>query len=174
MKKLCLVLALVLMLCGCASQEAYETVMDSVLEPKKDAALQMVLDIPEDAVAEVLETEQSGQIYFCEDYIMTLQTLEAGDLEKTVRQTTGYDRDQLQMMQTGTGDLTRYECVWIAAGENGDQVCRACILDDGNYHYILTVMADADKAGELTMNDWQELFGSFRVMHPEDIVSSGS
>ena len=33
--------------------------------------------------------------------------------------------------------------------EEGEQVGRACILDDGSYHYVLSVLAQADRAAEL-------------------------
>ena len=174
MRKLLPVLALMLLLCGCNARGGYETVMDSVIDPEKPPALEMVMNIPLDATVQVMESEDGSKMYFCKDYIMTMQTADSGDLEDTFRQATGFSASQLQIVQTGTEDLKRYECVWTAAGESGDQVGRICVFDDGNYHYILTVMADANAAGHLTENTWKELFASFRLERSEDVVNSGS
>ena len=67
--------------------------------------------------------------------------------------------DQITMMEREQGDYLRYECVWSAAAEEGEQVARSVILDDGYYHYAVTVMADFASAGELAQT-WQELLGS--------------
>ena len=95
----------------------------------------------------------------CDDYMLSMQTLAGGDLNRTLKQITGYDKTQLTVLQTRAGDAEKYSCVWTAAGEGGDQVGRAVILDDGNYHYCVTVMADAAAAGEL-IPVWQELLAT--------------
>jgi VCBS repeat-containing protein len=62
-------------------------------------------------------------------------------------------------MHTKQAETDRYESVWSAVGEGEDQVGRLVILDDGNYHYAVTVMAPAETAGELTKT-WQKLLNS--------------
>jgi hypothetical protein len=47
-------------------------------------------------------------------------------------------------------------------GESGQLVCRAAVLDDGNYHYCLTAVAPAANAGELS-EQWNALFASLRL-----------
>ena len=59
--------------------------------------------------------------------------------------------------------MPRYDCAWTAAGETGSRIGRATILDDGNYHYTMTVMADSADAGTL-QETWQELFATFQVV----------
>ena len=55
--------------------------------------------------------------------------------------------------------MTQYEYVWSTPGEAEDQICRGIILDDGFYHYAVTVMADYSQAGEL-QETWQSVFES--------------
>ena len=94
--------------------------------------------------------------------MLTVQTFEAGDLEKTGREVCGYSSDALQLMQTRDGELRRIDWVWTCAGEGGDQIGRAMVLDDGSYHYCLTAMADADTVGSLEER-WDRVFSSFSL-----------
>ncbi len=167
MKKLLVLLPMILLLAGCGSQETFETVMDAQEAVVLPAAQQIVVDLPEGAQTPVLQSEQMGEIYFCDDYFITVQTVQSGDLDGTIRSCTGFSKDQLRLIETQTQGVKRYECVWSAAGENREQVGRLCILDDGNYHYVLTTMADADTAGEL-QSVWQQLFDSMRLL-PADL-----
>lgn len=163
MKKILIAVALVLFLSGCGAQETFETVSDVVDMPVMAQAQQIELKLPKDAAAASMENPNAGKIYLCDGYTLTVQTMEAGDLDRTLRQLTGYGRQQLTIMETRQGKTKRYESVWTAAGEGGDQVGRAVILDDGNYHYAVTVMADFSTAGELTPV-WQELLASAKLV----------
>ena len=174
MSKILAVLLIVLMLTGCTGTESYETMQDTVQVQRPAEKMEVLLNLPADASQQVMSGEENGQIYFCQDYVLTVETVESGDLQKTFLSATGFTPDQLSVMETRQGDATRYSCVWTAAGENGDQIGRCAILDDGNYHYVLTAMADAELAGELTEGAWRGIFNSFRLIDPEDLVDSGS
>ena len=63
-------------------------------------------------------------------------------------------------METKVQGYTCYECVWTSAGEGGFQTARAKILDDGVWHYCLTVFAPAENVSSLQA-DWQSIFDSF-------------
>jgi len=88
-------------------------------------------------------------------YIL-IQSFSSGNLDATLRELTGFGREKLSVIETNG----RYECVWTAAGEDGNVVGRAVILDDGNYHYCMTVMADEEDALQLR-SAWKTLFDSF-------------
>ena len=165
MKKLCAAAALVLLLSGCSEPEAFETMSDIYTEPEQAAVRQTELVLPEDAALSVAEQNHAGKLYLCEDYSIAVLTVAAGDLDATLQSVTGYPRDRLRLISRRDGDAMRYECVWAAAGEGTDQLGRAVILDDGNFHYTITVMADADKAGTLA-DTWQALLDSFRLTQP--------
>lgn len=162
MKKLIAIVMLVVLLAGCAQPEAFETMSDIYYEPEGSPVRQTVLVLPEDAAVTVMEEETAGSIYLCDGYCVMVQTLASGDLDATLRSVTGYPREKLLVMERQDENGSRYECVWAAAGEGGDQVGRTLVLDDGSYHYTLTVMADAENAGDLA-DTWQGIFDSFRL-----------
>ncbi len=167
MKK-CIVLLVpvLLLLMGCEAQQTLETVNDVLAQPVSAQVQQVLLDMPQEAAAPAMEDDVTGKLWLCDGYTLTMQTVEAGDLEKTLRSVTGFPKSELAVVETAQGDVKRYECVWTAAGETEPQVCRACVLDDGSYHYILTAMAGESQAGQLR-ETFQTLFNSFRLAAPD-------
>ncbi len=170
MKRILILGLLALCLTGC-SQEAMETVADSLAEPVSAPVQQVVLTLPDEAVQTVHSTED-GQIYLFDHYYVTVQTMPAGDLDATLRQLTGFSRSNLTVMTTQQGELKCYRSVWSSAGEGEEQVGRLMVLDDGSHHYALTVMADATAAAELA-DDWELILDSFRVV-PQWEVNTAS
>lgn len=172
MKK-CWILVIALLLAGCGAQQTLETISDVYAQPVSASIQQVIVDVPQDAGVAVLQSDDTGKLYLCDGYTVTVQTMEAGDLEKTLRTVTGYSKEELSILQTQQENVKRYECVWTAAGEAETQVGRACVLDDGDYHYTVTVMAGESLAGELSQT-WKELFDSFRLVGPEVDLNTGS
>jgi len=163
MKKCLTVMMLALLLTGCSEPKTFETMSDVYYEPETPVAAQISLTLPEEAAVSVMNNPLTGSIYLCDGYSVTVQTVSAGDLDATLRDATGFPRENLLVMEREDGTNRRYECVWAAAGEGEDQVGRAVILDDGSYHYVLTVMAGADRAGDLA-ETWQQIIGSFSTV----------
>ena len=160
MKKAVILLPLVLLLFGC-SEKNYETVSDAYVQPPRVAA-QTQLALPEDGSMVAVANAAAGTVYLCDGYCVTVSTLVAGDLDATLRATTGFSRSQLPVIELQDGENRRYECVWAAAGEGEDQIGRAVILDDGSFHYVLTVMGNASEAGSLE-GQWQQILDSFSL-----------
>lgn len=162
MKKLLLILAAAaLLLPGCAAEETLETIADEILQPVSAQVRQIELELPAEAAAPAVESD-SGRIYLCQDYEITVQTLQSGDLQSTVAALSGYAMDSLTVMETQKGNADCYRFVWASAGENGDRVGQAMVLDDGSYHYCLSVLGDADTAQE-NQAVWEEMFASFSL-----------
>ena len=159
MKRMVILLLALLLLTGCSSAADFETMQDVHGEQQLPAMRQVHYQLPQDASAQAIQSSY-GQLYFCDGFEITLQTFSAGDLDRTLRELTGFHRAELSVIETGTKGIARYECVWTAAGEEGNMVCRAVILDDGNYHYCMTAMADENDALQLK-STWQALFDSF-------------
>lgn len=161
MKMLLCCLLLLFCLPGCGRQDTMETVADVWDVPAMSAPRQILLDLPQDAAAAVLEGE-TGCIYMGENYEIILETLESGDLDGTLRQLSGKGKAELTVLEREQDGLKRYEFVWAAAGETGEQMARCAVLDDGTYHYCLTVLypAEAEKSVNIA---WQEVFQSFDV-----------
>lgn len=173
MKKIILIAGLILLLTGCGTQATFETVEDVYIQPVSVQTHQMALSLPEGAAALTAQIEEEGSIYFCDGYTITVQVTQSGDLNETLRQTTGFEKEELQLIQTQQDGIKRYECVWVAAGEGEDQLGRVAVLDDGVNHYVLTCMAGASDAQDL-QDQWQAIFTSFRLLTQEEQIRTGS
>lgn len=160
MKKLGILLLSILLLAGCGAPVDYETMSDVYVKTEREAA-EMLVVLPPDA-AVMTGSEGNSHIWLCDGYTVVTQTLNGGDLDATLREVCGYGREQLPVIELQDGSLKRWEWVWTCAGEGGDQICRGVILDDGAYHYVLSLQTDAQQAGELT-DAWQEIVGSFSL-----------
>ena len=66
-------------------------------------------------------------------------------------------------METAADGIKRYEFVWAATGETGDRLGRGTVLDDGNYHYCLTVQRPAEGTGDAQIV-WSQVFSSFSLV----------
>ena len=162
MKKLWLSLALLGLLTGCGAQESYETVADVPVQPVSAAMQQILLDLPEDVAAPVLETPEGGALYVCDGYELWVQTLPGGDMARTVKAVSGFAPEDLTVLEQQAEGVKRYDFAWTSAGEQGARIGRAAVLDDGNYHYVLTAMCDALDAGELR-GAWDTAFQSLSL-----------
>ena len=161
MRKWAIFLLLSLLLAGCAAEETFETVADEWVQSVAAPVRDVNLTLPEDAASPVSAGEK-GVLYQCAGYEIMVETLSSGDLEATLREVTGHSRENLTLLETRTGDVKRYDMIWSCLGEQGQQLCRGCILDDGNYHYVLTVLAAAEQAGEFEQ-EWNDLFSSYSL-----------
>ena len=160
-KRLICWVLLAVLLTGCGAQESFETVADLYEQPAA-APQELSLDIPQEAASPAMESAEAGSLYLCDGYTLTVQTLTGGDLDATLNQLTGFSAEHLTLMHTKAPSADRYECVWASAGETGDQVGRTVVLDDGSYHYAVSVMAPAETAGALTKT-WQTIFDSMAL-----------
>ena len=159
MKKCLMTVLLLCFLTGCRSPEAYETMTDLYYTPQPPEPAQITLWLPENGALSVMESEDAGTIYLCDGYSVSLQTLEAGDMDATLCAVTGYAADALRGISWEQNGLSRYECAWATTGEGGDQVGRTVVLDDGAYHYVITVMGQAELAGAMA-ETWQAIMDS--------------
>ena len=160
MKKWILMLMMIL-LTGCGAEDTFETVSDELILPVIAQPGYIAVDLPGETALPVIGNDR-GRVYICNDYEIVIQTLEAGDLEQTLRELSGHTKADLTVMETVSDGVTRYEFVWAAAGEGGERSGRAVILDDGAYHYCMSVLCDAvpDKKSQVC---WEDVFQSFRL-----------
>lgn len=160
MKRILLVLLMSLLLAGCAEAELGETVADVWQEAVTVAAPRETrLELPGEAVACAMESD-TGRLYFGDGYEVMVQTLSSGDLDATIRALTGFDREDITVLQSQS-DPKRWEFAWASAGEGGERLGRGVVLDDGNYHYCLTVLQDADDDDCQII--WSQVFNSFEL-----------
>ena len=159
MKRLVWICLLAGLLAGCRAEETLETVNDEWVGPAMAQPREIAVRLPEDVVLPVLE-QDNRRLYMAQGYEIMLETLASGDVNATIRTLSGYEKDQLTFLETRQGDADRYEFVWTTAGEKGDRLGRAVILDDGNYHYCMSVLRDAGD----THIVWRDVFGSFSLI----------
>lgn len=160
MKRMLLLLMLACLLAGCRA-ETMETVEDVWEEAPAAEARQIRVSLPGEEALPVMESS-TDRLYLGEHYQIEVQTLPGGDLNRTVQTMSGLEPEDVTLLQTEQGGLTRYDFVWAAAGEEGDQLGRGAILDDGNYHYALSVLRSADDTATRQIH-WDQVFSSFSV-----------
>lgn len=161
MKKCCLLLLMILSLAGCKAEETMETISDELAVPVIAQPGRISVELPGETALPAMEND-NGRIYICNDYTITIQTLEGGDLEKTLQTMTGHKKEDMTVMETFHGGVDRYEFVWASAGEGGDLIGRGVILDDGNYHYSMAVLLEAEGT-EKTQVNWDQVFSGFHL-----------
>lgn len=161
MRKLVIIALCLFLLCGCAAEETFETISDEMVLPVMAQPREISVSLPDNAVAPVLQAD-TAQVYLSEDYEIILETMAAGDLTATVKSISGYDKENLTILETRQQDVTRYEFVWVSAGEKGDRLGRAVVLDDGSYHYCMSVLRDAN--GKDSQIVWDQVFSSFDLL----------
>lgn len=161
MKRKIIVGLLALLLTGCAAEETFETISDDLVQPVMAQPREVSVSLPGEVSMPAMESD-SGRMYLASDYEIYIQTLDRGDLNATIQTVSGYDKDALTVMQTSLDGVDRYEFVWTCAGENGDRIGRGVVLDDGDYHYVMTVLRDADTT-ETSQIVWNDVFDSFRL-----------
>ena len=172
MKLVAIIVSVLLLLCGCAAEETYETVMDVWEEQPVPEAKSICVDLPGESAMPVMESD-GGRVYVSSDYEIYVQTMPGGDIGATIEEMSGHPRESLTVLSTMQDDVMRYDFVWATAGEGGDLLGRGIVLDDGNYHYVLTALAD-EKASSRVQPAWKEIFGSFRLAQEREEISTGS
>ena len=95
------------------------------------------------------------------DYEICIQTLPGGDLSATVEAMSGFSEEALTVVATQQAQTQRYDFVWAAAGEGGDLLGRGVILDDGVYHYTLSVLRNPESDASSVV--WDGVFSSFKL-----------
>lgn len=159
MRKRLSVLLLAVLLCGCSAKETFETVLDVISETEPAIARQIHLSLPKEAAVPTMESGQR-KLYLCDGYEISVQILPSGDLDRTLRDVTGCTAEDLSLLERKDGDISRRDCAWACVGETGDSVGRLTILDDGNFHYCVSILAQADRA-EVFDKTWKLILDSF-------------
>ena len=147
------------LLCGCRAEETLETVADEWMVPVMAQPREINVRLPDDLLAPVLE-QDGQQLYMAENYELMLETQDAGDLSATLRNLTGYSKEDLTVVKTRQENADRYDLVWTTAGEQGERLGRAVILDDGEYHYCMSVLRDSGETAIV----WRDVFASFSLI----------
>ena len=161
MKRILVILLCLLCFTGCNATETMETISDDLAVSADATAAEIAVSLTGEEAA-LFCGEDGSKLYLCDGYCVMVQTLQGGDVAKSVQTVTGFSKENLTVMQTEKDGIISYEYVWCTAGEGEDQICRGVLLDDGAYHYAVTVMADYTQAGQL-QSTWEEVLNSVEI-----------
>ena len=160
MKYIALVLAMICILAGCTAEPTWETMKDELDQPAVHQEHEVVMDTS----ASLLSMESEwGRIYLYEGFDVCIQIQESGDLGRTLQTVTGFQRDELMLVETSGGDFQRFDCAWSAMSADGQMVGRTILFDDGVHHYCITMTTQADHMAEVE-DAWLGLITSIRIV----------
>ena len=166
MKQIMLI-GLLLVLCGCQAQPAWEVVED--LQPAgeiirwQETSCDIELSLPEEAVL----TEQNPNEMLYElgsAEIMTTRFL-ASDYASAVEYLTGYEAENLNILQTARFDIPEYQFTWYSQTEEGGRLYRADLLVDGITCYA--VVCSVPETDGTFNEQVRQVFSSFSLSQSE-------
>ncbi|MBO5891731.1 MAG: hypothetical protein J6Q30_03345 [Oscillospiraceae bacterium] len=155
------ILLLSVVLCGCSNVKTFEVISDNIVDFPSPTPAKVHLRLPDDATLSVMNGSD-GQSYEGDHYQIIVQTYPSGDLSQTLQLITGYSKNQLNVMEVTEDNLNKYLCAWSAVSEEGELVGRCAVLDDGRYHYCLSVLVDAQMSGEIR-EDIDAIFADYSL-----------
>ena len=156
-----MVCLLTVLLCGCSSTDSLEMINDHFETVPVAAPAMIHLDFPEEDNVTVAQGD-GWCTYTADAYEIVVQTCASGDLNRTLQQITGYNKERLTVMEIPATNTNKYVCAWSTVSEEGEMVGRCTIIDDGVYHYCLSVLIDADVAGDIR-EDIDTIFATYSL-----------
>lgn len=167
MKLICL-LCVLLLLTGCSTVPVWETVDDfSPAIPAStwlDEAYAIQIGLPDHA--ELTWQTDTCTLYEAETMQIMTETFLASDLNTAVRHLSGYDAENLLILETTRFDLPEYQFAWYTQTAEGGNLCRADLVMDGSTCYAVVCTAPE---GENTMDTTRQVFSTFGLSHREAV-----
>ena len=160
MKKVYMLFLMVLFLDGCGQKNYEVRQVPCGAESAEQTPGVISICVTDELSAPVMNTQEGDRLYIADEYDVSLQTLSGGNIDETLKECTGFDRSSLTVIETQKDGMKRYDCAWSSSGEGAQCVCRTTVLDDGNFHYVLTVTG-CD--GETVADAWYKLSESFTI-----------
>lgn len=149
-------------LTGCAAQIPMETVFDEQELPAPVQPREISVELPEEAQLATVESG-SGRLYLSEDFTVSIETMQGGNLAATVQSLTGFALKDLTVVQTDCEAGKRYEFVWTSMTDLGPCTGRGVVIDDGSYHYCMSVLRPLERV-DSSQIVWSRVFQSFSLV----------
>lgn len=162
--------ALAALLCGCASEATtWETVDDTIVEASGPAEEPYIITfgIPEDVGIEPLHEGNRNLYSHKEDqYEILSDVVTAPNADDAIRQVSGFDAEDLDVVETTRFGLPEYRFAWVSESDEGSYVSQAAVVEDGSYYYAL-VFSVREEAGNAYDSCAEEVFSSFGIFANE-------
>ena len=165
MKIVLLLSLLVLFLTGCGARvETWETVEDTVAVTESASPVyDIIVGLPEAALTD--ETDNSRR-YETEYLQVETSMFQAKDLNDAVHYLSGFEAENLTILQTTRFDLPEYQFAWYCQTEEGGRLCRADLVMDGTTCYGV-VCSFSEEAGEIAWTEARQVFSAFGLTPAE-------
>ena len=170
MKKVALML-MMLLLSGCAAP-VWETVDDEIpgVEDASwvDEAYTVQIGMPSGIA--LTEERDGWQLYSTADGDLEVETRTflASDLDSAVRMVSGFEAEELTILQTTRFDLPEYQFAWVAQTERGSRLYRADVVMNGTECYAV-VCSRPEDAGNDHDTEIRQVFASFGLFTDEGV-----
>ena len=153
------------LLTGCAAQPVWETVEDNVELVTQQANYDVLLPMPEQA--EVIGTHNGDTLYQMGSMEVLTTMFYAADYQSAVKHLSGFEAENLNILQTSRFDMPEYQFVWCSQSEEGGMVYRADLLMDGMSCYA--VVCGAPETDDTFQDGVRQVFSSFGLYAPEQV-----
>ncbi len=164
MKKYLWLLAAMLMLSGCGEADpVFETVADPIV-PVAAEPTPISVWMPDDAASQTMAGE--GECYTWGACELRIQTLDGGNIRKTMEALTGMAAEKLTVMEYERDGVQIYQTVWSMTGEEGITLGRAMVADDGYYHYCVSLLSPEETD---VAEDYAMICSSFSLGMEDDL-----
>lgn len=170
MKMICLILLICVLLSGCGTAAVWETVDDFMPEVPAsswlDEAQVIEITLPSNAV--LAEEGEGCRLYEADGLQVETNTFLASDLRAAVKHLSGYEEDQMMILQMERDGLPEYQFAWYAQTEEGGRLYRADLVMEGMTCYAV-VCSTPEEAGDAYEIQSRQVFASF-TLSPETLV----
>jgi len=158
-----LTIALMMLLSGC-SVPVWETVED-VMPPEtvmtwQESSYVIQVGLPEGV--ELVEQSEHAAVYATANGELEVETQKflTSGLDGAVCTLSGFEAEELTILQTSRFDLPEYQFAWVSQTEQGTRLYRADLVLDGTCCYAV-VCSSLESAGDYYAFQARQVFSSF-------------
>ena len=153
------------LLTGCSAQPVWETVEDGVIAAARQTDYDLLLPLSDQA--EIIGTRNGDTLYQMGSMEILATTFYAADYQSAVKHLSGYEAENLNILQTSRFDMPEYQFVWCSQSEDGGMVYRADLLMDGMTCYA--VVCGAPETDDTFQDSVRQVFSAFGLYAPEQV-----
>lgn len=165
MRRILLLAAALLLLCGCSKKTT--VAMEYVDDAEEARSCLIEFELPEDVILQTESEDGTQSIYESADgnYLIAAETVAADTLEDAVREVSGFRMDDLTVLSTDLEDAEVYHFAWASESEEGTLVSRCALAVRDGAYCALTMTQKAGMEGAYRETE-KTLFSSLS-MAPE-------